>query len=663
MTEETKEQPKGLFDKFMDLYAPLAQQDASLSPEDYAQDYREKQNYVLKQLGLISPTSGVTTPENTRPVEDILLRNGSQDQPTMDTVEQYVNNRVNYNPELGPVPVKDPNDPDEYRRNQLLEMMEINQMFDGLLQASDLPPISVDQRSAYTSHLLSKPYDAREKLSKKLVSGDLKALEGLDDINAFYASFPHLQLEDLEVPGSIAPIFIQTIDKVEAGTGGYNSLYANADSTKFSDVKVSEMTLDELAAFSRTSNDYGKWVKPRLPKNSYARKKGYTSTPMGRYQIVGTTLRATIEQMGLDGSEVFTPELQDRMAMHIGKKALGNKTGKAAISALRSTWEGFKKASDEDLLKIAEELRNSSDSQGRPFIGPEAGAEAGPEVIQGDMLSGLVSSVRSALGLGSDEEAQSVAEKLMQSGVIPLPPRRPEGLSIDEPMRLPPRRPTEQEIAEANQLTPSEQRVADAQVRLEARNAFNVDLNKDIEYTTESVFNKLVPSNARAMVADVIFNQLGIDQTKIMRNEDFLSKEVQATAKAYIIKEIADSNKKKGAIEYTDYPSGNKGVEYSGNIKLSHFTDPEMILKTTLGAFTWYTNEDDQIIIEDRFNFNDSEKFKKANPTLKDKIKHLKSYHDNPKTGTYGLVRRAAALFGSSEGEGAGFTINLGKLD
>jgi len=189
MTEETKEQPKGLFDKFMDLYAPLAKQDASLSPEDYAQDYREKQNYVLKQLGLISPTSGVTTPENTRPVEDILLRNGSQDQPTMDTVEQYVNNRVNYNPELGPVPVKDPNDPDEYRRNQLLEMMEINQMFDGLLQASDLPPISVDQRSAYTSHLLSKPYDAREKLSKKLVSGDLKALEGLDDINAFYASF------------------------------------------------------------------------------------------------------------------------------------------------------------------------------------------------------------------------------------------------------------------------------------------------------------------------------------------------------------------------------------------------------------------------------------------------------------------------------------------
>ena len=375
MTEETKEQPKGLFDKFMDLYAPLAGQGASLSPEDYAQDFREKQNHVLKQLGLISPTSGVTTPENTRPAEDILLRNGSQDQPTMDAVEQYVNDRVNYNPELGPIPVKDPNDPDEFRRNQMLEMMEINRMFDGLLQADDfaLPTISVDQRAAYTSHLLSKPYDAREELAKKLVSKDLKALEGLDDINAFYAGFDReAQLEDLEVPANIAagvdgvgggaplaPVFIQAIDKVESGTGGYNTLYANADSTEFSDVKVSEMTLDELVTFSRPSNDYGRWVKPLLAEDSEARRLGYTSTPMGKYQIVGTTLKTTMKQMGLDGSEVFTPELQDRMAIHIGKKALGNKTGKAAISALKKTWEGFKKVSDEDLLKIAEELRNS----------------------------------------------------------------------------------------------------------------------------------------------------------------------------------------------------------------------------------------------------------------------------------------------------------------
>lgn len=277
--------------------------------------------------------------------------------------------------------------------------------------------------------------------------------------------------------GSSAPVFVQAINKVESGTGGYNTLYANADSTEFSDVKVSEMTLDELVTFSRPSNDYGRWVKPRLPEDSEARKKGYTSTPMGKYQIVGTTLKTTMKQMGLDGSEVFTPELQDRMAIHIGKKALKDKTGKAAISALRSTWEGFKKIADEDLLKIAEELRNSESSgtglasQGRPFPRPEVGAE----VTESSMLGSLVSSLRSALNLGSNEEAQSVAEKLMQSGIIP---RRPEGLSVDEPMRLPPVRPTEQEMAEANQLTPSEQRIADARERVEARRVFNVALNK-----------------------------------------------------------------------------------------------------------------------------------------------------------------------------------------
>tara|TARA_R110001592_G_scaffold131052_1_gene344633 strand:- start:5614 stop:6975 length:1362 start_codon:yes stop_codon:yes gene_type:complete len=230
MTEETKEQPKSLFDRYTDIYAPLASQAASFSLEDYVQEYRDKQNHVLKLLGIISPTSGVTTPENTRPAEDIIMRNASKDQPTMDAVEQYVNDRVSYNPEFGPVPVKDSNDPDEYRRNQMLEMMDINQMFDGLLQADDfaLPTISVDQRSAYTSHLLSKPHGDREALAKKLVSGDLKALEGLDDINAFYAGFdPESQMEDLEVPANIA-----------AGVDGVDGVASNFDTLKSQDLNT-----------------------------------------------------------------------------------------------------------------------------------------------------------------------------------------------------------------------------------------------------------------------------------------------------------------------------------------------------------------------------------------------------------------------------------------
>tara|TARA_R110000772_G_scaffold25319_2_gene66161 strand:+ start:1821 stop:3773 length:1953 start_codon:yes stop_codon:yes gene_type:complete len=636
----------GLYEQFAEIVNPEVQKMMlnAVSGETYFELFQKASNSILKRLGLLSPTSGLTTPENQIDPYRILAANGSKNTSVFDDVEAHVQQTNSFNPYNETQQPNDPEDREEYKRTQHLAILEANQMFDALLQENDfqLDPLTNNERASYISHMLGKPQDQRAALAKKLVNRDLKALEDLNPINAFLANFdPEAQMEDLEVPANIAagvdgvgggapfaPVFIQAIDKVESGTGGYNTLYANADSTEFSDVKVSEMTLDELVTFSRPSNDYGRWVKPRLAEDSYARKKGYTSTPMGKYQIVGTTLKTAMKQMGLDGSEVFTPELQDRMAMHIGKKALGNKTGKAAISALKKTWEGFKKVSDEDLLKIAEELRNSSDSQGRPFLRPEVGAE----VTQGSMLGGVVSSIRSALGLGSDEEAQSVAEKLMQSGVIP---RRPEGLSID-------------------QESTGESLVGE--VNLE-------NSTKKIRYTTESAFNKLVPSNARAMVRDVLYNQLGIDQTKIMRNEDFLSKETQATAKAYILKKIAGSNKRKGVIEYKDYPSGVEGVKYDGNIDKSHFTNPEMLLKTTLGAFTWYINEDDEIIIKDRFNFNDSEKFKKANPTLKDKIKNLKNYYDNPKTGTYGLVRRAAALFGSSEGEGAGFNINLGKLE
>lgn len=331
MTEENKEQPKGLFDKFMDLYAPLAQQVTSFSSQDYAQDFREKQNYVLKQLGLISPTSGVTTPENTRPVEDIIMRNASQDQPTMDTITQYVKDRVGYNPELGPVPIKNPDDPDEYNRNQMLEITEINRMFDGLLQADDfvLPTISVDQRSAYTSHLLSKPHGDREALAKKLVSKDLKSLEGLDDINAFYAGFdPESQMEDLEVPANIA-----------AGVDGVPDLFTGKVRTAVDTLMLHEsgelFPDNPYNAWNRgTAKVKGKtiFLKPKvsgkpIAKNNIEnltltehirRNKLEADDPqrllaVGKYQIIPSTAKLAFKNLGLSPDTKYSKEIQDEM--------------------------------------------------------------------------------------------------------------------------------------------------------------------------------------------------------------------------------------------------------------------------------------------------------------------------------------------------------------
>jgi hypothetical protein len=374
---ENKSNTPSLYEQFSEFLNPEVQKMMlnAVSGETYFELFQKAANSVLKRLNLLTPTAGLTSDENQIDPIKIIAANGSKDSSVMNQIEANVQETNAFNKYLQTKPPTDPENREEHLRTQHLAILEANKMFDALLQENDfkLDTLSINERSAFTSHMLSKPEDQRATLAKLLVNRDLKTLEGLNPIDAILAGFDReTQLEDLEVPANIAagvdgvgdgapfaPVFIQAIDKVESGTGGYNTLYDNADSTEFSDVKVSEMTLDELVTFSRPSNDYGRWVKPRLPEDSYARKKGYTSTPMGRYQIVGTTLKTTMKQMGLDGSEVFTPELQDRMAMHIGKKALGNKTGKAAISALKNTWEGFKKVSDEDLLKIVEELRNS----------------------------------------------------------------------------------------------------------------------------------------------------------------------------------------------------------------------------------------------------------------------------------------------------------------
>jgi hypothetical protein len=58
-----------------------------------------------------------------------------------------------------------------------------------------------------------------------------------------------------------------------------------------------EMTLDEIDAWQAANQD-----------------AGAESTAAGGYQIIRKTLRGVREQLGLNGSELFTPALQDRMA-------------------------------------------------------------------------------------------------------------------------------------------------------------------------------------------------------------------------------------------------------------------------------------------------------------------------------------------------------------
>lgn len=133
------------------------------------------------------------------------------------------------------------------------------------------------------------------------------------------------------------------IDATEGG-GNYDTLYGHSQNGgRFNGVKVTDMTLADLYDFSNPSGEYGQWVKANNPK-------GVVATPMGRHQIVGTTLRATAEAMGLSPETKFTPQVQDSMANYLARNRLAGLSGMPAKrAALRSEWDGFRHVSDEAL--------------------------------------------------------------------------------------------------------------------------------------------------------------------------------------------------------------------------------------------------------------------------------------------------------------------------
>tara|TARA_R100000353_G_scaffold39938_1_gene31670 strand:+ start:1261 stop:2739 length:1479 start_codon:yes stop_codon:yes gene_type:complete len=95
--------------------------------------------------------------------------------------------------------------------------------------------------------------------------------------------------------------------------GDYNALfgYQNREDGIFSDVKLTDMTLDEALSFADPQGEYASYV-------SY-NNDGEISTPMGAYQIVGKTLRDAKEALKLSGDTKFSKETQDKIAKWILK--------------------------------------------------------------------------------------------------------------------------------------------------------------------------------------------------------------------------------------------------------------------------------------------------------------------------------------------------------
>lgn len=101
----------------------------------------------------------------------------------------------------------------------------------------------------------------------------------------------------------------QGIFKGESG-GDYNALFgfSNRPGKQFGNTKLTDMSVDQALAFADPSGPYGQFVKGQV---------GRVATPMGAYQVVGTTLKAAKNGLGLTGNEQMTPELQDRIGQWI----------------------------------------------------------------------------------------------------------------------------------------------------------------------------------------------------------------------------------------------------------------------------------------------------------------------------------------------------------
>ena len=161
--------------------------------------------------------------------------------------------------------------------------------------------------------------------------------------------------------------------------GDYGALfgYQNRPNGRFSGVDLTKMTVDQALDFANPSGPYGQYVKGQLRRKG---KVARVATPMGAYQIVGTTLRAAKEGLGLRGDEVLTPAMQDKLGQWIYK------------TQGTDAWEGYKPMTEGQAI--------AAETMSLLGKGPQPTAK-GPQMMQEQKPQGLLGS----LGIQKRDEA------------------------------------------------------------------------------------------------------------------------------------------------------------------------------------------------------------------------------------------------------------------
>jgi len=145
------------------------------------------------------------------------------------------------------------------------------------------------------------------------------------------------------------------------------------------DKPVSEMTLPEVLKLVKRKGDYFNWSKLNMPPGTKAHDRGLASTPVGKYQFVGNTLRGFVgegglfNKLGITVDTVFDEKTQDKLFIGYAQQRLAYARGqgydpasekRAERHLLRKTWEfldrkdkaGNYLTSDEDVDKLIAEI-------------------------------------------------------------------------------------------------------------------------------------------------------------------------------------------------------------------------------------------------------------------------------------------------------------------
>jgi hypothetical protein len=102
--------------------------------------------------------------------------------------------------------------------------------------------------------------------------------------------------------------FAQARPGIFAGESGgdYNALYGyqNRPGGRFANTRLTDMSVGDVMQFTDPSGDYAAYVRGEV---------GRTATPVGAYQVVGTTLRDAVNALDIDPSTPFNQATQDRI--------------------------------------------------------------------------------------------------------------------------------------------------------------------------------------------------------------------------------------------------------------------------------------------------------------------------------------------------------------